>query len=104
MSDEKHTKEPWVYSFREEVIEVGQPGGVLVAYVAYSPLLRAESEANARLICAAPALLAACGAALPPLEKALAIRRVMIGDHTGGIARTVEVLKAALALARAGRT
>jgi hypothetical protein len=47
-------------------------------------------------------LLAACEAALPAMEKALSIRRAMIGPVDGGISRTVEMLRAAIETAKGG--
>lgn len=46
-------------------------------------------------------LLAACKSALPAMEKALAVRRQLIGDVPGGIAGTIAQLKAAIADAEA---
>ena len=55
-----HTPGPWIYELNEAANNffVGQPHGPTVALV--SSMARGHIEANARLIAAAPDLLAAC--------------------------------------------
>lgn len=59
-----------------------------------------EDEANARLIAAAPDLLAACEEALVRVEAAVAIRVKLTGIRGGGAYKTVQSLRAAIAKAR----
>jgi hypothetical protein len=62
----------------------------------------ARQEADARLISAAPDLLAACEAALKRLKFALGVRQQLVGTAKGGIAGDVDLIEAALRKAKGG--
>lgn len=79
-----------------------QAGSEVVAVVLGAPDVRADADLLARAVNAHADLLAACEAALPQIKKALLVRRALVGDVPGGIARTAELLSAAIALAKGG--
>lgn len=63
MSAAKHTPGPWVFNAEaDEITCDARDGKVEIAYVqtGFNEPFESEQQANARLICAAPDLLAAC--------------------------------------------
>lgn len=71
MGESKHTVGPW-HVFRDEIND--RDGLTVARVVQFVPLYREQSDANALLIAAAPALLVACKALVdtcttaPPVE------------------------------------
>jgi hypothetical protein len=67
MTEQKHTPGPW--HVRGRLIEADRHTVAALSKVTDCDLLREESEANARLIAAAPELLEACETCLRLLES-----------------------------------
>ena len=67
-----HTSAPWsIGKIREGSVEIQTPSGAICELMTGTEELELppDVEADARLIAAAPDLLAACKATLPPLEQ-----------------------------------
>lgn len=97
--NEKHTPGPWTVSGLPEIYGhdcINANGPEPVATV-LRRFVRAENEANAYLIAAAPTLLAACKAALQVAEDVGDTK-----DHLGEEWHHIKTLRAAIALAGGG--
>jgi hypothetical protein len=106
----KHTDGPWhwqgaVKARTGELVEnnrflIGADGAWVLARMGRSPL----SDADARLMAAAPDLLEACKAALDRHRQALAIRQKLTGIAGMGIAKEIAQMEAAIAKAEGSAT
>ena len=118
----RHTPTPW--HLGEMLVDPGEPGwdGTIRSAADAAEvggdyeIARVHDEADARfivqaanalgdwssvrLLIAAPDLLAACEAALPAMEKALAVRKALVGEIPLGISVTVDMLRAAIRKAK----
>lgn len=86
----------WAETGKPFIWIVAEGEGGPVCEINITTMSPETGRANARIVSAAPDLLAACQAALIKFQAAMTIRKAMTGIDTGGNAPTIKLLQDAI--------